>query len=197
MPNQTNVDCQPHNQAENSDSPRPKHRQRRPQHHEQQEQRPKGELERRAGRRGSGLGFWVAHVGLLVAAYQPPTPHTTKRRSRSDLRPWRVGGYLSILQFGNACWSFLTPSSVTPSPRRNCRCGFKAIMYFQFRVGDLGVSQINFSSVSVAYLFRKKWWLIVHQAAHLIYRLKGLRPLPARVIAVCDPCDDASDSHRE
>ena len=30
-----------------------------------------------------------------------------------------VGGYLVILQFGNSCWSFFTPSSVTFVPVRS------------------------------------------------------------------------------
>ena len=36
----------------------------------------------------------------------------------ATLRPWRVGvgGYLKIVELGNACWSFFTPLSVTLVP---------------------------------------------------------------------------------
>ena len=59
-------ECQSQKNRVYDNSPIPEHAQRRSQHDEQQEQRPQAELEAGAGWRCGGLGFWFAHVILLV-----------------------------------------------------------------------------------------------------------------------------------
>jgi len=44
----------------------------------------------------------------MVAALQ------SRRVRETHHLNWRVGSYLPIVQFGIACWSLFTPSSVTP-----------------------------------------------------------------------------------
>ena len=56
----TKEDCQPHDEGEIGDAPRPECAQRRRLHDDQQQERPQAELEARAG--GGGLGLWIAYV---------------------------------------------------------------------------------------------------------------------------------------